>query len=131
MPFYSYLCKRCGETFEMLYSFAQYDPQPKCAICSAKSTERLCAEDAKTISTSVKKSDSELKTIGDLANRNRDRMSDDQKRDIYEKHNTYKDNDEPAPLPSGMTRMRKTTKTQWTDKPLKSKRKLNEKKGRS
>lgn len=128
MPVYSYMCEKCGNLFELFFSFSQYNPQPKCTACTSKSTLRRYMEDVGTINTSVKKSDSELKTIGDLANRNRDRMSDDEKRAIYEKHNAYKEKESEKELPTGMTRMKKTNKTQWTDRPKIGKRKLNEKK---
>jgi len=133
MPVYSYLCNSCGNNFEIFCSFSQYEknPPPKCSSCSSKSTVRRYAEDVQTISSSIKKSDSELKTIGDIANRNRDRMSDDEKRAIYEKHNAYKEVESQNELPTGMTRMRKTNKVQWTDKPLRKKRKINEKKSNS
>jgi putative FmdB family regulatory protein len=133
MPVYSYLCNSCGNNFEIFCSFSQYEknPLPKCSSCSSKSTIRRYAEDVQTISSSIRKSDSELKTVGDIANRNRDRMSDDEKRAIYEKHNAYKEQESQNELPTGMTRMRKTNKTQWTDKPLRKKRKINEKKSGS
>jgi hypothetical protein len=63
---------------------------------------------------SVIKSDSELKTLGDLANRNRDRMSEDQKQSLYEKHNAYKEQGPTQDLPKGMTRMKKTKGVKWT-----------------
>ena len=133
MPTYSYLCNSCGNNFEIICSFSQYEknPLPKCDSCSSKLTTRRYTEDVQTINSSVKKSDSELRTIGDIANRNRDRLSDDEKRAIYEKNNSYKEEESQKELPTGMTRMKKTRKTQWTDKPLKTKRKLNEKKSGS
>jgi putative FmdB family regulatory protein len=133
MPTYSYLCNSCGNNFEIVCSFSQYEknPLPKCESCSSKLTVRRYAEDVQTINASVRKSDSELRTIGDIANRNRDRLSDDEKRAIYEKNNSYKEEESQKELPTGMTRMKKTRKTQWTDKPLKTKRKLNEKKSGS
>ena len=66
-----------------------------------------------TLNSSVKKSDSELKTLGDLANRNRDRMSDDHKIALNKNYNDYKQASQKE-LPTGMTRMKKTSqKTQW------------------
>ena len=68
-----------------------------------------------TLNTSVKKSDDQLKTLGDLANRNRDKLSEDQKVELYSKHNSYKD--EPVnekPLPKGLSRLKKQPKTKWT-----------------
>jgi hypothetical protein len=68
----------------------------------------------KTICPLVKKADSELKTIGDLANRNADRMSEDQKRSLYMKHNDYKEHKiETKPLPKGMSYKKKPPKPLW------------------
>lgn len=75
---------------------------------------RLVAKDAATQNTSVKKSDSELKTIGDLAKRNRDRMSNDHKQHLHEKHNSYKERKiETKPLPKGMKYIKKPPKPIW------------------
>jgi hypothetical protein len=74
----------------------------------------MYTEDVLTLSASIKKSDSELKTVGDLAKRNTDRMSDDEKNSLKTKHNSYKDNRPEDPLPKGMSRLTKPkTKTKW------------------
>jgi hypothetical protein len=77
---------------------------------------RSYLDDAKTIiAGSVKKSDNELKTLGDLARRNTDRMSDDQKEILQTKHNKYKEQQSVKQLPKGMSRMNKPKhKTKWT-----------------
>jgi hypothetical protein len=63
----------------------------------------------------IRKSDSELKTIGDLANRNRDKMSNDHKSYLQEKHNEYKDTELAKELPKGMSKIKKPTKKiKWT-----------------
>lgn len=113
MPTYSYICEKCSHSFELFFSISNYtgDPQ-KCPVCKAKSN-RDYNEDISTLSSSVKKSDSELKTIGDLANRNRDRMTDDQKRSLYDNHNNYKETPSDKPLPQGMSRMKKPPKPKW------------------
>jgi putative FmdB family regulatory protein len=113
MPTYSYGCSKCNQNFELFFYIKDYNSQPKCVHCNSKSTHRLYALDVSTQSGSVKKADSELKTIGDLANRNRDRMSSDEKHHLYNKHNDYKDNQPENPLPAGMSRMKKGTKTIW------------------
>lgn len=113
MPTYSYHCEKCDCDFELFAYIKDYVSSPKCVECGAKSTHRLYSKDVATQSTSVKKADSELKTIGDLANRNRDRMSEDEKAALYKKHNDYKENKEEKPLPKGMTRMKKGQKTIW------------------
>jgi len=132
MPVYSYACDKCKLKFELFFSYAKYEEQPQCLGCgSDKHTIRLYVEDALTINTSVKKSDSELKTLGDLANRNRDKLSDDEKLSLQNKHNDYKESAPTMNLPKGMSRISKSKKTQWTEKPLKTRRKINEKKRNS
>jgi len=113
MPTYSYFCDECDSEFELFFYIKDYIEQPQCSRCKSKSTHRAYIKDVCTQNTSVKKSDSELKTIGDLANRNRDKMSNDEKTALYAKHNAYKDHKEEKPLPKGMTRMKKGTKTIW------------------
>jgi putative FmdB family regulatory protein len=113
MPTYSYFCEKCNSEFELFFYIKDYIEQPKCVHCNNKQTCRSYIKDVVTQNTSVKKSDSELKTIGDLANRNRDKMSDDEMLELYKKHNSYKEHTEDKPLPKGMTRMKKGTKTIW------------------
>ena len=116
MPLYSYICNNCSSLFEMVYSYSEYDESKnhtKCPACGSKKVERN-VDDMKTLSSSVKKSDGELKTIGDLARRNTDRMSEDQKEVLNQKHNSYKEQVAEKPLPKGMSRMKKTKgKTKW------------------
>jgi len=112
MPEYSYLCEHCNYKFSLFYTIVGYDPSPQCKKCKSK-CKRDYELDLTTINTSVKKSDSELKTIGDLAKRNSDRMSEDQKHALYMKHNSYKDDKDLKPLPSGMSRVKKGPKIKW------------------
>ncbi len=116
MPLYSYICNSCNGFFEMIYSYSEYDNlknHTKCPSCGSKDVERNI-DDMKSLMSSVKKSDSELKTIGDLALRNTERMSEDQKQELHTKHNAYKETPNNKPLPKGMTRMKKTKgKTKW------------------
>jgi putative FmdB family regulatory protein len=114
MPTYSYSCEECNEEFELFSSIKDYISTPKCIKCNGKKTYRRYIDDVITQATSVKKSDSELKTLGDLANRNRDRMSDDEKASLNTKHNEYKDPKEELPLPKGMKRLKKQNKIKWT-----------------
>ena len=114
MPTYTYFCPDCNEIFELFFYIKDYKPQPKCEKCKKKNTYRLYDVDIPTQATSIKKADSELKTIGDLANRNRDRLSEDQKVELYNKHNSYKDQQPVKDLPSGMTRLKKQPKIKWT-----------------
>ena len=113
MPNYSYECSKCNCDFELFFYIKDYQPSPSCINCGSKKTTRSYIRDVSTQSASVKKADSELKTIGDLANRNRDRMSEDEKTALYKKHNDYKLDKEDTPLPNGMSRMKKGEKTIW------------------
>lgn len=123
MPNYSYFCSECNLDFELFFHIKEYTENPACIKCDSNKTHRLYCKDVATQIASVKKSDSELKTLGDLALRNSDRMSDDQKTDLYIKHNSYKENkEESKPLPSGMTRMKKQPKIQWPGGSKKQKR---------
>lgn len=114
MPSYSYTCLNCNCCFELFAYIKDYDPNPKCSSCNSKKTERNYITDLQTINASVKKSDSELRTIGDLANRNRDKLSEDQKLELHNKHNSYKEQQSDKPLPKGMTRLKKQPKIKWT-----------------
>lgn len=112
MPEYSYICAHCNNSFSLFFTIDLYEPNPRCNKCK----HQCCRDyetDLVTLNTSVKKSDCELKTIGDLAKRNSDRMSDDQKHALYMKHNSYKDEKDLKPLPSGMSRVKKGQKIKW------------------
>lgn len=115
MPVYSYSCNKCKKTFELFFTFSNYTENPACSLCSSSDTCRDIVADAATINGSVKKSDSELKTVGDLANRNRDKMSEDHKEFLYQKHNEYKeDTSSQKALPKGMNRVKKKKGIKWT-----------------
>lgn len=113
MPTYSYSCEKCSTNFELFFYIKDYIPQPVCPKCKSNQTYRRYTDDVLTQNASVKKADSELKTLGDLANRNRDRMSEDQKTALDIKHNEYKEKKPDKPLPKGMSRIKKQTKTKW------------------
>jgi putative FmdB family regulatory protein len=114
MPTYTYQCDKCHHKFELFFTIAQYKENPQCAHCKASQTYRSYQDDLTNMAASVIKTDSELKTLGDLANRNRDRMSEDQKQALHTKHNAYRDTGPLSDLPSGMTRMQKSKGTKWT-----------------
>jgi putative FmdB family regulatory protein len=114
MPTYSYSCAKCQTDFELFFYIKDYIPNPKCQKCNSKCTFRRYVEDILSQNCSVKKSDSELKTLGDLAARNSDRMSTDEKHSLYKKHNSYKEDVSEKPLPKGMSRLKKGPKTKWT-----------------
>jgi len=112
MPEYTYFCEKCSSKFSVVCPISDYTEKYKCDTCK-KVCSRSYIDDLSTLSSSVKKSDNELKTIGDLANRNRDKLSDDQKVALYKKHNDYKEQPSEKPLPKGMSRIKKPPKTIW------------------
>lgn len=115
MPTYTYCCSKCEHKFELFFSYAEYQSSPLCIKCQSSDTQRSYSDDLSNAICSVRKHSSELKTIGDLANRNRDNMSDDQKIELYSKHNSYKDASTHKALPKGMKRIKKPkTKNKWT-----------------
>lgn len=114
MPSYTYCCDKCSHKFELFFYIKDYQDKPQCLLCGSGDTYRSYHDDIGSIFGSVKKSDSELKTIGDLANRNRDRYSDDHKEQLKTKHNEYKDQKELKELPKGMQRLKKENGTKWT-----------------
>lgn len=117
MPEYTFICDDCECKFAEILSYAQYDQKKySCCSCGGRNLSRSYEDDCTNISGSIKKSDSELKTLGDLADRNRDRMSDDQKRHLHYKHNEYKKHKPEEVLPQGMSRIKKTEKIKWTKK---------------
>lgn len=113
MPTYTFTCEKCYNIFEIFCSYKEYTDNQKCPKCRSKKTNRLYAMDLNHVTASVKKADSELKTIGDLARRNTERMSEDQRQELYAKHNDYKENKPDSPLPKGMSRIKKQPKTIW------------------
>lgn len=125
MPTYSYSCDKCKTDFELFYHIDSYNAQPDCPSCGKKQTHRLYVKDVLTQSASVKKSDTELKTIGDLALRNSEKMSEDQKHDLYFKHNSYKLEEGQKELPTGMQRVKKPLRPKWPGSKSKIKRKPN------
>lgn len=115
MPTYTFICTKCNHIFELFRTFKQYDEGGfKCEQCGSSKVLRDYQNDATGVEMSVRKGDGELKTLGDLANRNRDRMSSDQKAELNRKHNEYKAPVQKKELPKGMTRMKKSSgKFQW------------------
>jgi len=124
MPTYTYECLSCGSSFELFFYIKDYQNQPNCTTCGKNTTNRCYVSDILTQATSIKKTDSELKTIGDLAKRNTDRLSEDEKIHLYRKHNAYKDETSQKELPSGMSRIKKPNKIKWPGSNGKIKRKF-------
>lgn len=111
MPVYTFRCIKCNHAFEIFASYSNYGAiKNKCPNCNSKKTERDYSIDLQNMTGTVIKSDGEIK-LGDLANRNRDKMSEDHKAHLYKKHNEYKGKD--IELPKGMSRIKKGKKNKW------------------
>jgi hypothetical protein len=91
----------------------EYREDHLCDKCGSD-CKRDYLEDLSTLNASVKLGDNELKTIGHLAQRNTDRMSEDQRNELYRKHNSYKEDVSEKQLPKGMSRIKKPPKIKWT-----------------
>ena len=113
MPEYTYLCSSCKLKFNIVSSISLYKETASCPGCQFKKAERAYSEDLSSLNMSVKKSDSELKTIGDIANRNRDKLSEDHKQSLNIRHNDYKEKKIEKELPPNMSRIKKGPKTIW------------------
>jgi len=118
MPEYTFICSGCSDSFSIFARWYDLDDMVTtkkvvCPNCRSKKVTRDYTGDCATISGSVKKSDSELKTIGDLANRNRDKFSVDKIEHLNKKHNSYKEQVPDKPLPKGMSRIKKPPKPKW------------------
>lgn len=115
MPEYTYYCDECSDKFCIVCSIRDYDEHAKCIRCRSKKTFRLYKDDLTTLNTSIKLSDSEIKTLGHLANRNSERLSSDEKEHLNTKHNSYKDSGIEINLPTGMHKIQKPkSKPKWT-----------------
>lgn len=108
MPTYTFSClnKKCrNKTFDIFSTIKSYDGSGICPRCKEKSTTRDYVQDLPVAQ--VVKGDSEL-SLGDLAQRNSNRFSDDYKDHLYQKHNSYKNQDEDGvELPAGMTKVKR------------------------
>ena len=112
MPEYSFLCNNCGNKFSIIATYKQYEAATiKCTSCQHTNIDRDYTTDFSGMYGGVIKSDTDIK-LGDLANRNRDRMSADEKNHLYKKHNEYKGGSQE--LPKGMSKIKKGPKTKWT-----------------
>lgn len=71
MPTYDYKCNNCGSEFEIKQSMSE-NPKRKCQTCGKMTLERLISIPSHV---HVKKGSSDMKTVGDLAQMNRDTKS--------------------------------------------------------
>lgn len=113
MPIYTFICEKCQHKFDIKCSIREYSDKQSCELCKSKKVYRSYKDDIGSVFGSVKKHDSELKTVGDLASRNSDRFSEDHKEFLRQKHTSHQSKED-KPLPNGMQRMSKGKKIKWT-----------------
>lgn len=87
MPAYDFICQDCEHTFELVMSMSAYCLPSCCPKCNKQSVARVYTEPT----TNIIRGDHQI-TVGELAERNRDRYSDDQKIALHKKHNEYREN---------------------------------------
>jgi hypothetical protein len=80
---------------------SEYDKEERCPLCKKGIGQRDYQSDLPAAS--VKKGDNEI-TLGHLASRNTERMSDDQKESIHVKNHAYMENPPPYKAPARKTR---------------------------
>ena len=81
---------------------ADYKPTITCPKCNLDANRDFIADKAYT---SVKLAQSEIKTIGHLAQRNTEKFSNDYKEHLYRKHNEYRFKEPEKEPPRGMRRL--------------------------
>jgi hypothetical protein len=97
----------------------QYESFQVVCSCGSNKVHRDYEKDLDGLVGAVRKHSSELKTIGDIAARNRDTYSDDQKLDMKKQHFSYLEEGELPEPPKGATRIKKSEPVKWTDTPTK------------
>lgn len=103
MPEYEYRCTKCGEHFEIICSMEDYELIDECPYCCTDSAVRVFS----TQPGFVKLAESEIKTLGHLAKRHSETMSDDKKASLKRKNTAYMREGPDKPLPPGMRRIKK------------------------
>lgn len=101
MAEYSFICAKCDNTFSIFEHRTKYTGKAKCPKCKKISKQRDFSADLPL--DNIIKGDDQLKTVGDLAKRNTDRLSPDEKRHILAKRDANKIMN--PNLPKGMKRM--------------------------
>lgn len=81
MPSYDFECSKCNHTFDRFMSFNEYEIPTTCPECGETScVHRVYSAPDLSVP----------KTVGSLADKNRDSMSEDHRQHLKEKHNAYR-----------------------------------------
>jgi putative FmdB family regulatory protein len=99
---YTFTCQKCGD-FEIVGSPSTYKSAAKCPTCKKRTNVRNFQADA----TNTAFVGLVPQTVGGLSDRNADKMSKDQKIDLWYKHNSYKYDEPNKPPPPGATRVKR------------------------
>jgi hypothetical protein len=110
---YSFICDTenggCGHSFEISCFISEYDAATKELRCSKCNQKAGIRRDyfADKFSSSIKLSDDQI-TVGHLAHRNTEKMSEEQKAKLHYEHNKYRfENPQEKELPNGMVRRKR------------------------
>ena len=85
MPTYTYNCKDCQNHFHVVENMADHKESHPCPLCKSTNIGR----DYKADNMAAVGSASIPKTLGFLADKNSDKMSEDEKNHLTEKHTEY------------------------------------------
>ena len=88
MPEYSYTCLKCNTKFSVIKSISDYKPKEKCPECKLiGEVIRDLETDWNSLVGAVVRGDDQI-TVGELAKRNTERLSNDEKAALTHKHKT-------------------------------------------
>ncbi len=103
---YSYICEKCEVGFSVLKNRSDYQEREPCPQCKRK--KNVIRNFQADLPTGVVHLHiSEVKTVGHLAARNGEKMSQDEQDERWLKDNAYKAPPLEKELPSGCSRIRK------------------------
>ena len=110
MPAYDYACEACGYQFEAIHGVWDKEIDKPKILCDE------CGGICKIMIRAVHTVHMTEQTLGSLADRKADRLSDDERQHLAAKHETRKVGPG-AKLPEGMTREKREKRTpKWWDK---------------
>lgn len=90
MPFYNFQCEQCLHTFELFMGMSDYHIPDQCPKCNNQGAVKRIFDGCPSVS------NGEPKTLGALADKNADKLSEAEKMALNYKHTEYLRN-RPAP----------------------------------
>jgi len=114
MPDYTFECEKCSEQIVLFFTMSEYENKSKkikCPLCKGKVIRNFLEDSVKGF---VSSSISDCKTIGQYAEKQTAKYSQQQVEDIVENFKTKKTGGMQE-LPTGMSRIKPSKgKTKWT-----------------